>query len=42
MLVDVFYCLGNCVSGLTNSNYSELNQLYEKYKHQGLQFDLSH
>lgn len=37
-----FYCLGNCGSGLTNSNYTELNQLYEKYKDQGLQFELSH
>lgn len=27
-----------CVSGMTNSNYTELNQLYEKYKHQGLHF----
>ncbi|PRQ22023.1 putative glutathione peroxidase [Rosa chinensis] len=26
--------------GLTNSNYTELNQLYEKYKDQGLNFEL--
>ncbi|RXH95532.1 hypothetical protein DVH24_008032 [Malus domestica] len=26
--------------GLTNSNYTELNQLYQQYKEQGLHFDL--
>lgn len=26
------------VSGMTNSNYTELNQLYEKYKDQGMFF----
>lgn len=26
---------------MTNSNYIELNQLYEKYKDQGLHFDSS-
>lgn len=25
-------------SGMTNSNYTELNQLYDKYRHQGLHF----
>jgi glutathione peroxidase-family protein len=25
----------DCFSGLTNSNYTELAQLYEKYKDQG-------
>lgn len=30
----------NCGSGLTNSNYTELNQLYQQYKDQGLHFDL--
>lgn len=29
-----------CGSGLTNSNYTELNELYQKYKDQGLHFQL--
>lgn len=32
-------CLVICGSGMTNPNYTELNQLYEKYKDQGLHFE---
>ena len=37
-LLFIYYCLCflDCDSGMTNSNYTELNQLYEKYKDLGL------
>ena len=38
ILIKCFVCLYSltCCSGLTNSNYTELAQLYRKYKNQGL------
>lgn len=31
LLIPIIYC-----SGMTNSNYTELNQLYERYRDQGI------
>lgn len=36
LFINHFFYFLNTGSGMTNSNYTELNQLYEKYKNQGL------
>lgn len=39
-IIHCCFCLLICCSGLTNSNYTEMNQLYQQYKDQGMHFEL--